>query len=484
MLLVYQIEIYAIPLFGNFGSGNRISSFIPSSIGNYGANINGIGTGLGSGLSSLFGSNSGSRESNSGIGSALSSFFGANRGSGGSDSSRGPTLSPSSSLGDSGSENSDNENGKTSASTPASSYENAKYLESSSKSSPISTPLVNSYDGPQDSPKMPYPPPSNPTQFKTTQNPTTQPGSAKSNFPSSQNDYKPSPTNNYAPSNSLPSSRINPSQYKYSSMPSPYKNLSSTSSPTTLNPSTSRTPSKSSPTSYPSGSPSSNPTQRSPLGTPSPSFYKGGKNPSVADVSSNTGVGRIRNVPAIPVSTYTGDDGKKLATHKKNLQTALDELGANPTERAMLTAMAMQEDYTMSGSKRDTAKDADPKSKNYGIFNLNGDLINRIDPNANMGEMNDDSAAATKPSAKIALAGLRKKDAGFTSPDSVLNFNRGGEGGFKSTGLKDDCGKCDCLGYREHIASMTDILLKNPSYLQGPTRLDSQLKYVNEKTCE
>ena len=210
-----------------------------------------------------------------------------------------------------------------------------------------------------------------------------------------------------------------------------------------------------------------------------------------------TGIKLINPLQIFPINSYP--EGKK---RKAILLSSLEKEGATKSEIAIGMAMAMQESTAYN------AHDADKKgdSANFGLFNMNKHLISTIAPEYtedSLMALNDytnteKATFAISSSVKIALSALRK-DSGelelyfenntpkkfpWHKINSALNFNRAGDGGFASTG-NPDCPKMynsvktsQCLDYRSAIASMANMILKDPSLLTGDTRIDSPLVYL------
>ena len=209
-----------------------------------------------------------------------------------------------------------------------------------------------------------------------------------------------------------------------------------------------------------------------PMSTETSSSYIGSG--SLEDVENSTGILMLSE--AKEVSKYIGDQGPKMATNKAMVLAALKSNGATEREIAIAIAMAFQETAHMAASEGDHTKSG--LSANYGLFNLNGELIKAIDPTIEPTSMNADSAEAVDISVKLVLMGLRKSTDGWQPINSMLNFVRAGSNGLKSTGQA-NC-SYDCQGYRNSIAAMA-YLIMNPTYTTklttGSTRINNPLKY-------
>ena len=206
----------------------------------------------------------------------------------------------------------------------------------------------------------------------------------------------------------------------------------------------------------------------------------GPKASSIDQLQKATGIYPLTEILDLSnqISNASQSNSQSLAKNKATVLAALNQQGASQREIAIAISMAMQETDHMSYSEGDHSKSG--ASANYGLFNLNADLINQIQPNYSPSILNSDSDSATSASVALVLKGLRKSDQGWYPINTMLNYVRGGAPGYKSTMKSTDC-QSDCKGYRNSIAAMTYLIL-NPAYtnkiLVGNARINSSVKYV------
>ena len=232
-------------------------------------------------------------------------------------------------------------------------------------------------------------------------------------------------------------------------------------------------------------------------------FVAGGENPITTDITTNTGIHNLTEYVVFNFDKQPDDIKTTLLANKKLVQQALDDIGVTIQERAVLTAIAMQETNKMSSTMYDASKDdwyngGKGPATNYGLLNLNQDMINRVDPSLGIDQkrldaMNYDNYDSFKTSLSAAVKAIRKTDEDSTKQgkwqymDSFVNFHRGGYGGFKMVvNNKTECGSCYCQDYRNHIASISNFMMRFPSVYIDDVRLQStkNLKYVNNWSCD
>ncbi len=121
------------------------------------------------------------------------------------------------------------------------------------------------------------------------------------------------------------------------------------------------------------------------------------------------------------------DKGAGYAQEKKSLFDAAKKAGASDEEAAVMTAQ-----YMLEGG-RDSSKDGDAASKNYGPLNLNGDLLKKsgmsqgeMDKMNELGSDGKPTQEAMDLSAKAAHAAM--KDMGV---NGYLHHVRGGQTGYE-----------------------------------------------------
>ena len=215
--------------------------------------------------------------------------------------------------------------------------------------------------------------------------------------------------------------------------------------------------------------------------------------PTIQEVMRATGIGLLDETFIFQVSNEGSELQKNKAILLKNLKNT------TPRLRAIVMSMAMQESTTMNPGDYDPTKTGN--DTNYGLNNLNRRLIVALDPSYinndhKLNKLNDNTTTAAieyaiAESTRLVLVGLEKsfgvpeENTQWQAPDSMLNFVRGGIDGFISTRRFDCpyrcgracCGTLDCIGYRNHIASMAYMILQDPRLLTGDTRIESYVKH-------
>lgn len=240
--------------------------------------------------------------------------------------------------------------------------------------------------------------------------------------------------------------------------------------------------------------------------------YSGQNNqaPNIENVKSQTGIGNIYKTYLFKTHDYSKENS--IVKWKKILKDYLDGSGAPQNIKAIVMAMAMQEskDFHQWDWKKDSKTDG---TANFGLLNLNEDFISQIDSSYDQKDTktgaysktwkikalnylgDNDWTNSIKSSADLAIKGLQKGDGSYYSYNwgnknyswqpinSMLNFHRAGESGMTHTGQYDcpkskwDSSSGDCIGYREHIASIAYMLMNNQDLWNGGIRIESDCEY-------
>jgi hypothetical protein len=159
--------------------------------------------------------------------------------------------------------------------------------------------------------------------------------------------------------------------------------------------------------------------------------------------------------PSAPYSLT--QEGPALANNKAAVMQALNQLGATPSEQAVVMAMAMQETTQINVGQRDASKDG-RSAANVSAFNLNVDMVAQLGYKVSDLNLNDQRNIGT-------AVGILVKAMRTWGTKRLLDFQRGGRTGFQ------DGVSYDCAGYRNAIGASHNLIMADPSLLTDSRRV-------------
>jgi hypothetical protein len=157
-------------------------------------------------------------------------------------------------------------------------------------------------------------------------------------------------------------------------------------------------------------------------------------------------------------------EGPALANNKAAVMQALNQLGATPSEQAVVMAMAMQETTQMVASQRDASKDG-TSGANVSAFNLNADMVAQLGYKVSDLNLNDQRNIGT-------AVGILVKAMRTWGTKRLLDFQRGGRTGFQ------DGVSYGCASYRNAIGMSYNLIMADPSLLTDSRRVAISVNHV------
>lgn len=156
------------------------------------------------------------------------------------------------------------------------------------------------------------------------------------------------------------------------------------------------------------------------------------------------------------------DYGSEYAHNKAHLNEAFAAAKITPARRVLMMSLGMLETSSLDARDRDRSKDRTP-SQNYGVFNINRDLVEMA------GFQHDLDSLNTNMTALVCVVDKAIDRWGVTR---FLAFDRGGRTAFydlKSYGAQD---------FIKTVASIMRALDKDPKLMHDGRRVEIYLQHV------